>query len=81
VRISSGDRRLRARALGVRAKAHLELEHMAEVVADATEAIEIQPRNPGLYFARAAARGRLGQCDEANADFCEGLRQDANHAA
>lgn len=57
-----------------------ELQRHEEAIADCSEAIRLDPRNPALYLERAEARSAVARCDEAIADYGRAIRLDPDHA-
>ena len=57
-----------------------ELQRHEDEIADCSEAIRLDPRNPALYLERAAARSAAGRFDEAVADYDKAIRLDPDHA-
>jgi tetratricopeptide (TPR) repeat protein len=59
-----------------RANLHLDCEHFAEVVADCTAVLKLDPDNPAAYRTRGLARRELGDLPAADADLSEAVRLD-----
>ena len=58
-----------------------ELERHEEAIADCSEAIRLDPRNPALFLERAEARSAVGRFEEAVADYDRAIRLDPGDAA
>ena len=58
-----------------------DLQRHEEEIADCSEAIRLDPRNPALYLERAAARSTAGRFEEAVSDYDRAIRLDPDHAA
>ena len=58
-----------------------ELQRHEEAIADCSEAIRLDPRNPALYLERAEARNAVGRFEEAVADYDRAIHLDPHHAA
>ena len=56
------------------------LQRHEEAIADCSEAIRLDPRNPALFLERAEARCAVGRFEEAIADFDRAIRLDPAHA-
>ncbi|MBI5240782.1 MAG: protein kinase [Elusimicrobia bacterium] len=65
-----------ARALRARAYAHIETGQLREALADASRAIELDPRNGLGFLYRAMAEERLGQSETAARDLETAVRLD-----
>ena len=57
-----------------------ELHRHEEAIADCSEAIRLDPRDPALYLERAEARSAVGRFEEALADYDRAIRLDPDHA-
>ncbi len=57
-----------------------ELRRNEEAIADCSEAIRLDPRNPALYLERAEARSAVGRFEEAIADYDRAIRLNPNDA-
>ena len=58
-----------------------ELQRHEEAIADCSETIRLDPRNPALYLERAEARSAVGRFEEALADYDRAIRLHPDHAA
>ena len=58
-----------------------ELQRHEEGIADCSETIRLDPRNPALYLERAEARSAVGRFEEALADYDRAIGLDPDHAA
>ena len=58
-----------------------ELQRHEEMIADCSEAIRLDPRNPALFLERAEARSAVGRFEEAVADYDRAIHLDPDHAA
>ena len=58
-----------------------ELQRHEEAIADCSEAIRLDPRNPALFLERAEARSAVGRFEEAIADYDRAIGLDPNRAA
>ena len=57
-----------------------ELHRHEEAIADCSEAIRLDPRDPALYLERAEARSAVARFEEAIADYDRAIRLDPDHA-
>ena len=57
-----------------------ELQRHEEAIADCSEAIRLDPRNPALYLERAEARSAVGRFEEAIADYDRAIGLDPDDA-
>ena len=57
-----------------------ELRRHEEAIADCSEAIRLDPRDPALYLERAGARSAVARFEEAIADYDRAIRLDPDHA-
>lgn len=57
-----------------------ELQSHKEAIADCSEAIRLDPRNPALYLERAETRSAVARFEEAIADCDRAIRLDPDHA-
>ena len=57
-----------------------ELQRYEEAIADCSEAIRLDPRNPALFLERAEARSAVGRFEEAVADYDRAIGLDPDHA-
>ena len=57
-----------------------ELQRHEEAIADCSEAIRLDPRNPALFLERAEARSAVGRFEEAVADYDRAIGLDADRA-
>ena len=58
-----------------------DLERHEKAIADCSEAIRLDPRNPALFLERAEARSAVGRFEEAVADYDRAIHLDPDHAA
>lgn len=58
-----------------------DLERREEAIADCTEAIRLDPRNPALYLERASLRSELDLYEEAVGDYDRAIRLDPDLVA
>ena len=57
-----------------------ELQRHEEAIADCSEAIRLDPRNPALFLERAEARSAVGRFEEAVADYDRAIGLDPDRA-
>ena len=57
------------------------LHRHEEAIADCSEAIRLDPRDPALYLERVQARSAVARFEEALADYDRAIRLDPDHAA
>lgn len=70
------DRVLRHRLLDNRGFAKSNLKNFAGAIADFTEAIELNPGNPRVYYHRAESEAEIGEIEEAYFDTLKALELD-----